>query len=318
MSNKNVISPPGHYPATQVAPIGNPYYHNKSFSASQPSAQTYGHPVNSSGHNSTNTQPNFNNNGEYKQSYPYLSSQQTVHPHQSYGQFICTNDPTCITMDLPLQIRHRFIQKVFLILALQLVLTFGIALLFHFYTPLRNWVRANWWVWLVSLLLSFALLITLSCNRTLARKWPANFIFLFALTLCQGVFLGAVAATHSSNAVLFAIGITAVITVCLILFAWQTKWDFTGYGVFLFVGIIGLILFGIFASIFRNSIFQLIYASLGAIVFSFFIVYDAQQIIGGKNRKYQLNVDDYIFGALALYMDIINLFLIVLNFTRGS
>eukprot|EP00916_Digyalum_oweni_P025616 GHVL01042183.1.p1 GENE.GHVL01042183.1~~GHVL01042183.1.p1 ORF type:complete len:155 (+),score=7.22 GHVL01042183.1:39-503(+) len=121
MSNKNVISPPGHYPATQVAPIGNPYYHNKSFSASQPSAQTYGHPVNSSGHNSTNTQPNFNNNGEYKQSYPYLSSQQTVHPHQSYGQFICTNDPTCITMDLPLQIRHRFIQKVFLILALQLV-----------------------------------------------------------------------------------------------------------------------------------------------------------------------------------------------------
>ena len=60
-------------------------------------------------------------------------------------------------------------------------------------------------------------------------------------------------------------------------------------------------------------VYNIIYSSLGAIIFSFYIVYDTQLIIGGKHKKYQYNQDEYIFAALNLYLDIINLFLYILD-----
>ena len=69
----------------------------------------------------------------------------------------------------------------------------------------------------------------------------------------------------------------------------------------------------ILASFIKNNIYNIIYSSLGAIIFSFYIVYDTQLIIGGKHKKYQYNQDEYIFAALNLYLDIINLFLYILD-----
>lgn len=40
---------------------------------------------------------------------------------------------------------------------------------------------------------------------------------------------------------------------------------------------------------------------------------DTQLIIGGKHAKFQFSVDDYVFAALNLYLDIINLFLFILQ-----
>lgn len=46
------------------------------------------------------------------------------------------------------------------------------------------------------------------------------------------------------------------------------------------------------------------------------MVYDVQLIMGG--RKYELSEEEYVFGALILYVDIINLFLILLYIFGGS
>lgn len=46
------------------------------------------------------------------------------------------------------------------------------------------------------------------------------------------------------------------------------------------------------------------------------MVYDVQLIMGG--RKYELSEEEYVFGALILYVDIINLFLILLYLFGGS
>jgi protein lifeguard len=48
------------------------------------------------------------------------------------------------------------------------------------------------------------------------------------------------------------------------------------------------------------------------------MVYDAQLIFGGKHRKYQFGIDDYVFASLSLYLDIINLFLIILGGSRRN
>jgi FtsH-binding integral membrane protein len=62
---------------------------------------------------------------------------------------------------------------------------------------------------------------------------------------------------------------------------------------------------------------QNVYALCGCLLFSIFIVYDTQLIVGGKHKKHQFGVDDYVFAALSLYMDIINLFLFILSASGG-
>merc|ERR1712048_325189 len=112
---------------------------------------------------------------------------------------------------------------------------------------------------------------------------------------------------------------TAAIFSLLTAYACTTKTDFTGMGPYLFAALFGLIMFGLFVMIFSwiwpgmYSIAHMIYAALGAILFSFYIVYDTQLIVGGDHKKHQFSVDDYAFAALDLYLDIINLFLMLLS-----
>lgn len=54
-----------------------------------------------------------------------------------------------------------------------------------------------------------------------------------------------------------------------------------------------------------------IFGGLGALVFSAFIVYDTDQLI--KRYTY----DEYIWASVVLYLDILNLFLSIMNMLRG-
>merc|ERR1712244_171859 len=56
-----------------------------------------------------------------------------------------------------------------------------------------------------------------------------------------------------------------------------------------------------------------LYSLAGVVIFSLFIIYDTQLIVGGTHKKHQFTVDDYVFAALNIYLDIINLFLMLLE-----
>lgn len=58
---------------------------------------------------------------------------------------------------------------------------------------------------------------------------------------------------------------------------------------------------------------QFIYCLIGVILFSMFLMYDTQLIIGGEKSLYKLDLESYVLGALALYTDIVNLFAILLT-----
>ena len=55
----------------------------------------------------------------------------------------------------------------------------------------------------------------------------------------------------------------------------------------------------------------------GAFVFSLYLVYDTQMMMGG-NHKYALDPEEYIFAALNIYLDVINLFMYILMIVGGS
>lgn len=138
-----------------------------------------------------------------------------------------------------------------------------------------------------------------------------NFIFLFIFTLAESFVLACSASTYKADAVAMAVGITAAVCLGLTLFAFQTKWDFTMMGGILFVAVLILFLFGIVAIFVHNKIVQLVYACIGALVFSVYLVYDTQLMMGG-NHKYSISPEEYIFAAINLYVDIINIFMYIL------
>lgn len=184
---------------------------------------------------------------------------------------------------------------------------------FTFSDPVRRVVQSTPGVLYAAIFLSFGFLIALACCPGVAQKWPTNVLCLAGFTLCEGYLVGAIASFYSTDAVIKAVAATVVITLALTLFAWQTKVDFTAMGGVMLCLIIVLLMFGIWVAIFPSEIARTAYAALGAFIFSCFIVYDTQLIIGGKHHSHRFEVDEYVFAALNLYIDIVQLFLYMLR-----
>ena len=90
------------------------------------------------------------------------------------------------------------------------------------------------------------------------------------------------------------------------MFAMTTKKDFSFMGKFLFIALIIMIVAGISNIFIQSSMMQLVIASVGALLFSAFILYDTQNIIKG-------NYDSPVEAALSLYLDFFNLFISLLQ-----
>lgn len=208
-------------------------------------------------------------------------------------------------------IRRGFIRKVYSILAVQLAITLAFICWFLYHGPTKKFVQHNSALLIVALVVVFASMIALACCGELRRKAPINFILLGIFTLAESFMLGTTASFYDADAVAMAVGITAAVCLGLTLFAFQTKWDFTMMGGILFVAVLILLLFGIVAIFVHNKILELVYASLGALIFSIYLIYDTQLMMGGKH-KYSISPEEYIFAALNLYIDIINIFMYIL------
>jgi len=158
-----------------------------------------------------------------------------------------------------------------------------------------------------SVILEFVLLFALLAAK---NKTPVNLILLFAFTFMSGFTLAPTLAFYIAANMGYVIGeafgLTAIAFFGLTIFAMNTKRDFTTMGKILFITLIVLIVAGIINIFWHQPLLQLIIASVGAILFSFFILYDTQNIIRG-------NVSSEIEAAVALYLDFLNLFISLLQ-----
>lgn len=199
------------------------------------------------------------------------------------------------------------------ILSVQLLITFGLVALFTFVEPVKNYVQTHVGLLYSAFILSFGFLIALSCCPNVAMRYPTNYLCLLGFTLTEGYLVGVISSFYGQNAVIKAVVCCFLVTVALTLFAFQTKIDFTMYGGVLFVAVICLMLFGFLTAIFRSEVMQNLYAAIGALIFCAYIVYDTQMIIGGEHHAHKFTIDMYVFAALNLYIDIVQLFLFLLR-----
>ncbi|XP_068618824.1 protein lifeguard 1-like isoform X2 [Battus philenor] len=215
-------------------------------------------------------------------------------------------------------IRKAFIRKVYSILMCQLLVTLAFITLFVYHQPTQMWVRRNPYMFWIAFAVVIFCLIVMSCCGNVRRQAPMNFIFLGLFTVAESFLLGVTSSMYDGTAVMMAVGITAAICLTLTIFAMQTKYDFTAMGGILLCATIVLLLFGIIAMFIPgNRIVTLVYASLGALLFSVYLVYDTQLMMGGKH-KYSISPEEYVFAALNLYLDVINIFVYILTIIGAS
>jgi FtsH-binding integral membrane protein len=212
-------------------------------------------------------------------------------------------------------VRSGFVQKVYGILSVQLLLTAAIA--YPIYNMPQEWINANRSLADIAMLVSLVMILGVGCCcQEVARKFPQNYVFLFVVTVCESIIVGIFSHRFSGDSIMYAVVMTAGIFFGLTVFAFTTKHDFTGIGPYLYVALLGMVLTGCLMMFFPYSpLSHRIMAGIGTILFSFYIVYDTQLIIGGRHKKHQFAVDDYVWAALNIYLDIINLFIYLLELT---
>ncbi len=119
--------------------------------------------------------------------------------------------------------------------------------------------------------------------------------------------------THSSIARVFFI--TSGTFAAMSLYGYTTKRDLTKLGGFLFMGLIGIIIASVVNIFIGSSALQFAISVIGVLVFVGLTAYDTQSI---KNMYYAGDSEDVgskkaLMGALRLYLDFINLFILLLQ-----
>ncbi|KAF8514208.1 UPF0005-domain-containing protein [Hysterangium stoloniferum] len=177
--------------------------------------------------------------------------------------------------------------------------------LFSRSTTAMIWIQANPWSLIVGMIGSLVNLGLLFWKR---HSHPLNFVFLSTFTVLEALTIGVVVAFYDSTIVLQALLITLGIFLGLTIFTFQSKWDFSGMAPFLFVGLMALLVTGFVGMFFPFSrTVDLLYGIGGALIFSGYIVFDTYNI------NSRLSPDEFIAGAISLYLDFINLFLSILR-----
>ena len=110
---------------------------------------------------------------------------------------------------------------------------------------------------------------------------------------------------------MMAASMTLAITLALTLYAITTKTDITIYGSALFIISIAIFMFTMFAMFTDNKIVHVGVSAMTVTMYGFYLVYDIQLISG--NKKYQVSMDDYVWAAIMVYLDVIGLFLEMLK-----
>lgn len=211
--------------------------------------------------------------------------------------------------------QRSFITHVYNWMALALLITAAVAKLTVMTPPLLGFVVGNQLVFFGLLIAELLLVGYLAVTVKKMSASTATFTFL-GYSALNGLTMSVVflAYTHSSIASTFLI--TAGTFGAMSAYGFFTKKDLTSIGNLCFMGLIGLIIASVVNIFFRNSAVYWFTTYAGILIFVGLTAYDTQKIkamnvIGNEGTEEDRK--EAIIGALTLYLDFINLFLLLLR-----
>jgi FtsH-binding integral membrane protein len=141
-------------------------------------------------------------------------------------------------------------------------------------------------------------------------------IFLHGFAALMGLSFATIFVVYNMGSIVSAFMGAAVLFAVMSGYGYFTKKDLSGLGSLLFVGLIAIIIASIINIFIGSTVFQMVISAIGVIVFLGLTAYDTQRIreivsVGGDTGK------EEVMGALSLYLDFINLFLMLLQLFGG-
>uniref|UniRef100_A0A3Q3FT21 Protein lifeguard 2 n=1 Tax=Labrus bergylta TaxID=56723 RepID=A0A3Q3FT21_9LABR len=205
-------------------------------------------------------------------------------------------------------IRRTFIRKVYAILMVQLLVTVAIVALFSFCAPVRFYIQTH----------------PVFCFYLNRRQFPWNIIllvlFVSILLLHNNSSICFTYTFYNTKSVVLCLGITSIVCLSVTIFSFQSKIDITSCQGVLFSLCIVMLLCAITISIAVPFGYvpwlHVIYAVIGAILFTLFLAFDTQLLLG--NKRYTISPEEYVFATLSIYLDIIYLFSFLLQIMGGG
>jgi hypothetical protein len=167
-------------------------------------------------------------------------------------------------------------------------------------------------------LVAFApLLVMLFSMAAIRNATPRSAgILYWTIVSLIGASLGVLTLVYTGASIASTFLITATAFGGLSLFGYATKKDLTGFGSFLMVGLIGIVIASVVNMFLHSGPMNFIISILGTFIFAGLIAYDTQRL---KMQYYELGGDQAAmsvatnYGALSLYINFINLFQMLLS-----
>lgn len=160
-----------------------------------------------------------------------------------------------------------------------------------------------------------ALVFTLSAAIHRMSAGVATMLFI-GYSALNGLTLSVIFLVYTADSIASTFAVSAAMFGAMSIYGYATKKDLTSWGSFLFMGLIGIVIASLVNIFLRNNAVSWVVSAIGVIVFTGLTAYDTWKIkalaaAGEEGRK------PAILGALTLYLDFINLFLMLLRLMGG-
>lgn len=144
-------------------------------------------------------------------------------------------------------------------------------------------------------------------------------LFFYAFAAVMGISISWIFAVFTGVSIVQTFLVTAIAFAGLSLYGYTTKKDLSGWGTFLMMGVIGLVVAMIVNIFLQSPAIMFAISALGVLIFAGLTAYDTQAIKQEYIEHAQHSDQEWmdksaIMGALRLYLDFINLFMFLLQF----
>jgi len=215
--------------------------------------------------------------------------------------------------DLSKRDRKQFVIKVYAICSTQLLITVlaCVASITNL-GGVQDFMKEFYWLSYIAIGIGIVLFCVLACSKEKSRKVPLNYILLFAFTLAWSWMVAGFVIWYTPESVLMCTALVMFMFVALTLYACFTKEKHLQW-CWAMGAVLGFCIWPafIFAWMFPSKLGYIGLYLLIAVLTSIYIVYDTKMIMT------KFGCDEYIIAALMLYVDIIQLFIMILSICGG-
>jgi hypothetical protein len=170
--------------------------------------------------------------------------------------------------------------------------------------------------WVV-MLAPLGVVFAFSAGLNRMSEGTAQMVF-WLFSALMGLSISSIFAIYTGMSIAQTFFVTAIAFAGLSLWGYTTKKDISGWGSFLFMGLIGIIVASLVNIFIVSSAVQFAISVIGVLIFAGLTAYDTQNI---KNTYLQMRAAEgeaylgkaAIMGALSLYLNFINMFMLLLQ-----